>query len=50
MWLTEAKDEMWQMSSSRSVGSSKSVSSLINGFSAKTTSLAAAGSVDKRRQ
>ena len=48
--ITEASDAMWQINSSNKVGSIRSVSSEIKGFSAKTTSLAAAGSVDNKRQ
>lgn len=50
LWYTEAKEPMWQMSSSRRVGSMRSVSSEINGFSDNTTSLAVTGSVERRRQ
>ena len=37
-WYTDARLEMWQMSSSNRLGSMRSVSSEIKGFSAKTTS------------
>lgn len=45
LWYTLASDEIWQINSSSRVGSSRSVSSDINGLSARTTSFAAAGSV-----
>ena len=38
LWYTEARLEMWQMSSSSKLGSRRSVSSDIKGFSANTTS------------
>ena len=37
LWYTLASEEMWQMSSSKRVGSIRSVSSEISGFSANTT-------------
>lgn len=50
LWYTEARLEMLQINSSNSVGSIRSVSSEMSGFSAKTTSLAAAGSVERSLQ
>jgi len=50
LWYTDANDAMWQTSSSSNDGSNRSVSSEISGLSAKTTSRAAAGSVDNKRQ
>lgn len=50
LWQTDARLPIQQMSSSKRVGSMRSVSSEIRGFSARTTFLAAAGSVESRRQ